>query len=196
MSRRRGLSRRIRWTPARLMSCLGTGRYQAPQPTLVRHLQGGSVCRIGLMLKQLFSGRAGLETADGVQIQWAITIAQLLFHSKFQFHTNSYIFGVPAMLAKIFPTFHPMYGPGDGAEATIGQYDCSVSVGNIVIMLPARASRILEINAESEDIKNIRKTLNLPKDPYYGLHLTIGHATGINLDICEYSRIYSLNRRI
>ena len=50
------------------------------------------------------------------------------------------------------------------------------------------------INIESEDVKNVRETLDLPKDPYYGLHLTIGHATGINLDICEYSRIYSLNR--
>ena len=50
------------------------------------------------------------------------------------------------------------------------------------------------INAESQDIKNIRKTLDLPEDPYYGLHLTIGYATGLNLDICEYSRIYSLNR--
>ena len=50
------------------------------------------------------------------------------------------------------------------------------------------------INAESEDIKNVRKILGLPKDPYYGLHLTIGYATGINLEISEYSRIYSINR--
>lgn len=50
------------------------------------------------------------------------------------------------------------------------------------------------INAESKDIEDIRGTIGLPPTPYYGLHLTIGYATGLNLEISEYSRIYSIKR--
>lgn len=50
------------------------------------------------------------------------------------------------------------------------------------------------INAESKDIEDIRGAIGLSKTPYFGLHLTIGYATGLNLEISEYSRIYSIKR--
>lgn len=50
------------------------------------------------------------------------------------------------------------------------------------------------INAESKDIEDLREGLGLSRTPYFGLHITIGYATGYNLEISEYTRIYSINR--
>ena len=42
------------------------------------------------------------------------------------------------------------------------------------------------INAESDDAKNIRSVMGLTPDPYFGLHLTIGLATHLQLEHSDY----------
>lgn len=42
------------------------------------------------------------------------------------------------------------------------------------------------INAESDDAKNIRSVMGLTPEPYFGLHLTIGLATHLQLEHSDY----------
>jgi hypothetical protein len=42
------------------------------------------------------------------------------------------------------------------------------------------------INVESDDAKNIRSVMGLSPDPYFGLHLTIGLATHLQLEHSNY----------